>query len=92
MKTVQVDDLLEITRETVGLYRRTRWELNFVSEHIGQQVRYGGEHQTFEEFGSKHFLIFQTISGRRYTPNCPLSIITKMREAYLITQGEIDNA
>lgn len=92
MEAIQVNDLLEITQETVDLYYETRWEENFIPEHIGQRVQYGGEHETYEEFGTKHFLVFQVISGRWFTPNCPLPIIMKMRKAYLITQGEIDNA
>ncbi len=88
---IERNDLLQITTETVEFFSKTRWAMNFQYQHIGERVRYGGEGQ-YEEFGSKHILAFQSGRGLWHTPNCSEKVIIIMRETYLASLQENENA
>lgn len=84
---LNINDVLMIIQETVDWFKDTRWEVFFRQEHIGESVRYGGEHQYYSEFGTKHQLAFQDVRGLWCLPNCSLEIIEQMRSAYLDTES-----
>lgn len=83
MNELNVNDELMIIQETVDWFRGTRWEIFFLQQHIGEAVRYGGEHEWYSEFETKHQLAFQNVRGLWCLPNCSLEIIEQMRLAYL---------